>query len=32
VLISRVRPAGEGKISAVEFYASSGVKAGDHLG
>ena len=32
VLISRVRPAGEGKISAVEFSASSGVKAGDHLG
>jgi methionyl-tRNA formyltransferase len=32
VLISRVRPAGEGKISAGEFAASSGIKAGDRLG
>ena len=32
VLISRVRPAGEGKISAAEFAASSGIKAGDQLG
>jgi methionyl-tRNA formyltransferase len=32
VLISRVRPAGEGKISAAEFVASSGIKAGDRLG
>jgi len=32
VLISRVRPAGEGKISAAEFVASSGLKAGDQLG
>jgi len=32
VLISRVRPAGEGKMSAVEFTASSGVKIGDQLG
>ncbi len=32
VLISRVRPAGEGKISAAEFAASSGIKAGDRLG
>ncbi|MCZ6722712.1 MAG: methionyl-tRNA formyltransferase [Gammaproteobacteria bacterium] len=32
VLISRVRPAGEAKISAAEYAASSRVKAGDHLG
>ena len=32
VLISRVRPAGEGKISAAEFAESSGIKAGDQLG
>jgi methionyl-tRNA formyltransferase len=32
VLISRVRPAGEGKISAAEYVASSGIKVGDRLG
>jgi methionyl-tRNA formyltransferase len=32
VRISRVRPAGEGKITATEFAASSGIKAGDQLG
>jgi len=32
VRISRVRPAGEGKITAAEFAASSGIKAGDQLG
>ena len=32
VLISRVRPAGEGKISATEYSAASKVEAGDHLG
>jgi len=32
VRISRVRPAGEGKITAAEFAASSGIRAGDQLG
>jgi methionyl-tRNA formyltransferase len=32
ILISRVRPAGEGKISASEYVAASGIKAGDQLG
>jgi methionyl-tRNA formyltransferase len=32
VLVSRVRPAGEGKISAAEFSASSGTSVGDQLG
>jgi methionyl-tRNA formyltransferase len=32
VRISKVRPAGEGKITATEFAASSGIKAGDQLG
>lgn len=32
VLISRVRPAGEGKISATEYSVASKVKAGDQLG
>jgi len=32
VLISRVRPAGEGKISAAEFASSSGIKVGDQFG
>lgn len=32
VLISRVRPAGEAKISAVEYAAASEIKVGDHLG
>ena len=32
VLISRVRPAGEAKISAVEYAAASDIKVGDHLG
>ena len=32
VLISRVRPAGEAKISASEFAESSGIKAADRLG
>lgn len=32
VLISRVRPAGEAKISAVEYAAASEIKMGDHLG
>ena len=32
VLISRVRPTGEAKISAVEYAAASEIKAGDHLG
>ena len=32
VRISRVRPAGEAKITAVEFVTSGGIKAGDRLG
>ena len=32
ILISRVRPAGEGKISAAEYAASSELRAGDQLG
>ncbi|MFA9421355.1 MAG: methionyl-tRNA formyltransferase [Gammaproteobacteria bacterium] len=32
VLVSRVRPDGEGKISAAEFAESSGIKVGDQLG
>jgi methionyl-tRNA formyltransferase len=32
VRISRVRPAGEGKITATEFAASGNLKAGDQLG
>jgi len=32
VQISRVRPAGEGKITAAEYLASSGLKVGDRLG
>jgi len=32
VLISRVRPAGEGKISAIEYSTASGIKTGDQLG
>ena len=32
VLISRVRPAGEAKISATEFAVASNIKAGDQLG
>ena len=32
VLISRVRPAGEAKISAVEYAVASEIKVGDHLG
>ena len=32
ILVSRVRPAGEAKISAAEYLASSGLKVGDRLG
>jgi methionyl-tRNA formyltransferase len=32
ILISRVRPAGGGKVSAEEYLASSGLKVGDKLG
>jgi methionyl-tRNA formyltransferase len=32
ILISRVRPAGGGKVSAEEYLASSGLKVGDRLG
>jgi methionyl-tRNA formyltransferase len=32
VQISRVRPAGEGKISATEYMAACGIKVGDQLG
>jgi len=32
VLISRVRPAGDGKISSSEYVAASGIKVGDQLG
>jgi len=32
VQISRVRPAGEGKISAVEYAAASQIKVGDQVG
>ena len=32
VLVSRVRPAGEGKISAAEYVAASGISVGDQLG
>ncbi len=32
VLISRVRPAGEAKISAAQYAAASEIKVGDRLG
>ena len=32
ILIARVRPAGEGKISATEYAAASQIKVGDQLG
>ncbi len=32
IQIARVRPAGEGKISATEYAAASGIKAGDRFG
>ncbi len=32
ILISRVRPAGEGKISATEYATNGKIKAGDQLG
>ena len=32
VLVSRVRPAGQGKVSAIEYSAESGVKVDDKLG
>ncbi len=32
ILVSRVRPEGEGKVSAAEWAANAGLKAGDDLG